>query len=381
MGGSSGCYHLRQRVDWYHCFSLDFIQLASEAPQSKNLSTCKHSALSLTKPQRDVEDPSFPRSVQERIHLLSQSASAVRTKPFHLPKPTSFGVYLGPLDTLAAEEEVQILAQWDAVVLDYSEQGILDAVSNDGQALGPHIIARLDLLQMLTTSPTSHETDMLRAVYIVSKIAREALRQPDQARYFTGVLVAGWHERLSILMLNGIAKLLSAYGLDVFLEIGPPDYLTDVDKLNLKMFAGVVVRNGTILSTGERRDFFGMDKMKSTTKAFVSESCMRPFTVMMWDTVDDDVELSHAVARRAHMWCSYHGAVPFVTRQESLMDISQVHLCEEPLAAFQWLKDRKVMALHEKFRTTRTVSSFKSMDCLYGGFTDFLSYPLNFLVS
>jgi hypothetical protein len=213
------------------------------------------------------------------------------------------------------------------------------------------------LVEILDFSAIDNEIDMLKACYLFFKVIKQALRQPDQKRYFTGVLVAGWRERLSIPMLHALAKLCSASGLDVFLEIGPPDYLDEVEKLNLRLFAGVVVRNGTILQNGERRDFFAMDKMKSTTKAFVSESCMRPFSVMMWDTVDDDVDLSHAVARRAHMWCSYHGAVPFLARQGAMKDFSLVRSCEEPLAAFQWLKDRKVMAVHDKFRSTRVVST------------------------
>lgn len=302
-----------------------------------------------------MDNPALPRSVQERIQLLSQSASATYPKQTLPSGPTSFGVYLGHINTPVTEVEEQILSQWDAIVLDYCEPGVLDAINDETLALGPHIIARLDLLQVLNFSATTSEVDMLRAVYLTSKIIRQTLRQPDQRRYFTGVLVAGWRERLSTQMLNGLAKLLSAYGLDVFLEIGPPNFLDSVDKPNLKLFAGVVVRNGTILRNGERRDFFEMDKMKTTTKAFVSESCMRPFTVMMWDTVEDDVDLSHAVARRSHMWCSYHGAIPFITRQGALTDMSQVRSCEEPLAAFQWLKNRKVMAVHEKFRTTRIV--------------------------
>ena len=255
-----------------------------------------------------------------------------------------------------SEEEERNLSQWDTVVLDHCEPGVLEAVGDDSVPLGPHIIARVDFLQVLNFQAMDNEVDMLRAVYHVSKVIQTTLRKPDQRRYFTGVLLAGWRERLSTPVLEGLAKLFTAHGLDIFLEIGPPNFLDGLKNFSLKQFAGVVVRNGTILENGERRDFFDMDKMKGTTKAFVSESCMRPFTVMMWDTVDNGVDLSHAVARRAHMWCSYHGALFFSARQAALTDMSLVEPCEEPLAAFQWLKSRKVMAIHEKFRSTRIVS-------------------------
>ncbi|KAF2868581.1 hypothetical protein BDV95DRAFT_578761 [Massariosphaeria phaeospora] len=304
----------------------------------------------------NVDRSVLPRSVQERIHLLCKGANAVRTQQPLPSKPTSFGVYLGLLNNPVTEEEEQLLSRWEAVVLDYCEPGVLDAVNNKSVALGPHIIARLDLQHVMDFLALDNEVEMLRAVYLISKVTRQTLRQPNQRRYFTGVLVAGWRERVSTPLLHGLAKLWAAHGLDVFLEVGPPDYLDKGGKLNLNLFAGVVVRNGTILENGERRDFFAMDKMKSTTKAFVSQACLGPFITMMWDTVDDTVDLSHAVARRAHMWCNYHGAIPFITRQSALTDLTEVRSCEEPLAAFQWLKDRKVMSIHEKFRTTRKLS-------------------------
>jgi hypothetical protein len=297
----------------------------------------------------------LPRNVEERIHLLSRMARDCR-KTCDLPaKPTKFGVYLGFLNDPVTEDEARILSQWDAVVLDYCEPGILDAVSNGTIALGPHIIARLDLLEILRGKARDTEIDLSKVVYIISRIVRQTLRQPDKKRYFTGVLVAGWRERISIPLLHGLTKLLSAYGLEVFLEIPPPDFLHDIEKLEINLFSGVVVRNGTILPTGERRDFFSMEKMKTTTKAFVSQSCQRPFITFMWDTINDQTSLSHAVVRRAHMWCSYHGAIPYFVRNRALTSIFDIRIREEPLAAFQWLKDRRVMDVHEKYRSSRMV--------------------------
>ena len=239
--------------------------------------------------------------------------------------------------------------------MDYCEPGVLEAVSGGVVPLGPHIIARLDLLQIINFAAMDTELDMSRTVYILSWIMQQTLRQPDKRRYFTGVLIAGWRERISTPLLNGLAKLLSAYGLDVYLEVGPPDFLDGIDKLDFRLLAGVIVRNGTIMPNGERRDFFEMDKMKTTTKAFVSQACQRPFITMMWDTINDDANISHAVVRRAHMWCKYHGAIPYFTTQRALINVQEIRSCEEPLAAFQWLKTRKVMTVHERYRGTRIV--------------------------
>jgi hypothetical protein len=242
------------------------------------------------------------------------------------------------------------------VVLDPGQPGILEAISDESIALGPHIITRLDLSKIIPSVAKDSEIDMLKAVHLVSVFLDDSLRRPKQRRYCTGVLVAEWRDRTCIRMLNALAKLFRSYGLDVYLEVAGPDFLHDIGKLNFKFFAGMVLRNGTIMENGERRDYFAMDKMKTTTKAFVSQACLRPFLTMMWDTIDDEADLSHAVTRRAHMWCSYHGAIPYFVRRCALTETTEVRSCEEPLAAFQWLKDRRVMNVHEKFRTTRVVS-------------------------
>jgi hypothetical protein len=260
-------------------------------------------------------------------------------------------VYLGSLSNPVTEEEVQVLSQWDAIILDHNKDGVLEAVGDESIPIGPHIIARLDLAQMISSVVMNNELDMSRIVYVVSWTIQQTLLQPDKSRYFTAVLIAGWRERISPPLFKGLASLFSAHGLEVYLEVAGPDFLDGEEQLDINMFAGMVVRNGTVRENGERRDFFGMDNMKSTTKSFVSQACQRPFVTMMWDTIDDDASLSHAVVR------SYHGAIPYLTRQRALTNVLEICSYAEPLAAFQWLKDRRVMEVHEKYRAARIVSS------------------------
>ena len=111
--------------------------------------------------------------MQERIHLLSASATPIRPKHSLPTKPASFGVYLGHLNTPIAHKESQLLSRWDAVVLNYCEPGVLEAVNDESVPFGSHIIARLDLLQVLKFAALDNEVDMLRAVYLVSKIIRQ----------------------------------------------------------------------------------------------------------------------------------------------------------------------------------------------------------------
>ena len=173
---------------------------------------------------------------------------------------------------------------------------------------------------------------------------------------FTGILLAGWEKRISAAVLNEIIRFLTILGLGVYLEISPPNFLEDVDAPDFRLLAGVVVRNGTILPNGERRDFFQMEKMKSTVKEFVTQSCLRQFTVMMWETVEEGVTVSNAVAKRSFSWSSYYGALAWIGTKSALHDPALACACQEPLPAFQWLKEAEVMSVHDKFRSTSHVS-------------------------
>jgi hypothetical protein len=139
------------------------------------------------------------------------------------------------------------------------------------------------------------------------------------------------------------------------LEIVPPHFLEDMEMPDLQLFSGVIIRNGTVLPNGEVRDFFQMEKLKSTVREFVGQSCLRPFTVMMWDTVDDRIEVSHAVVKRSYAWCGYHGALVWIGSDASVTNAAANIPVLEPLAAFQWLKDQKVMKIHDAYRTNRLV--------------------------
>jgi hypothetical protein len=201
------------------------------------------------------------------------------------------------------------------------------------------------------------ESALLHGVDVISQKLNDVFEQTNGCRHLRGILLAEWRERLPVSMLDLVAKLISSHDLEVYLQVDPPEFLEGDGSPTLSLFSGLVVRNATILPNGELRDFFQMEKMKSTTKAFVSESCNRRFLVMMMETVDDDVHLSHAVLRRCYMWCGYHGALPWIGRDAYITDATKSGSFAEPLAAFQWLKDRKVMDVHDVFRKTKNVST------------------------
>jgi hypothetical protein len=211
---------------------------------------------------------------------------------------------------------------------------------------------------MLSLDSKGSETPMLRSLeriigFIENMISRN--RRHKKATVITGVVFAGWHNMMSTALLNTFAMYVSKLGLNSYLEVVPPHFLESIRRPNFSLFAGVIIRNGTILPNGEVRDFFQMDKMQSTVREFVSQSCLRQFTVMMWDPVDDRIEVSHAVVKRSYQWCGYHGALIWIGSDASISQSSANIPVSEPLAAFQWLKDQRVMKIHEIYRKNRLV--------------------------
>jgi hypothetical protein len=290
-----------------------------------------------------------------------------------LPKPTSFGVYLGILHNPPTDEEDRLLNQYDLLVVDPSQAGVLDALAQTELEFSPHVVGRLDLFQMLNSESLGSENKMLRSLERVLVAVDGLFQHPGAQRAFTGLLLAGWHSHLPTTMLNALAKCLSELGFDVYLEIVPPHFLEGPSLPDLANFAGVIIKNGTILPNGEVRDYFQMEKMRSATKAFVAQSCLRSFTVMIWDTIDERVEVSHAVVKRSFNWSGYHGAITWIGSEASITHAESNVPVLEPLAAFHWLKDQKVMKFHEVYRKNRQVRIVLFFHEIYSA--DLTSFP------
>lgn len=234
------------------------------------------------------------------------------------------------------------------------------------QSISPHAVGKLDLYQILGAGSCSSEEETIRSIERVLVTVSNLFQHPGAQRSFTGFLLSGWHD-IPTVVLDALARSLGDLGLDLYLEILPPHFLDGPSKPDLQFYAGVLVKNGTTLPNGEVRDYFQMERMRSTTKSFVSQSCLRPFTVMVWDTVDDRIEVSHAVVKRAYGWCGYHGAIVWVGPEAAATNAEANQPILEPLAAFHWLKEQKVMAIHAKFRSSRKVcTSIDLIACKHG---------------
>lgn len=167
---------------------------------------------------------------------------------------------------------------------------------------------------------------------------------------FTGILLTEWEDQFPASIFNATLALLDELGLEIYLETSGPDFLKDGDVLQTDCIAGLVIRNASIMPNGEKRDYFQMEKLRPTIKAFVSEACLRDFTVMSWETIDDDAVLRNAVVKRGLQWCSFYSTIAWIGTKSALRDASKNVPRKDPLGAFGWLKNADLMKCHDIWR-------------------------------
>ncbi|KAL2829743.1 hypothetical protein BDW59DRAFT_158914 [Aspergillus cavernicola] len=277
--------------------------------------------------------------VSARIDELSNRHSSLANPPSVPQKPSSVGVYLGPFDEPLTEDSRRSLAQWDMLIVDPFQPGVIHAISS---AEGKQVLGRLDLQDVSSKSDSALET--------IDKVDR-ALADAFETSSCTGILFANWEGKLTPECWTRLLQAVKGLGLSIFLEVAPPDFLEDRKALQNDVISGLVIRNASILPNGKKRDYFQLQNMKATIKAFVSEACMRDFVVVAWETIDDDALLSNAVVRRSLQWCNFYSAIPWIGREAALENVTLNTKLPDPLSSFGWLKDPEIMNAHDCWRS------------------------------
>jgi hypothetical protein len=121
----------------------------------------------------------------------------------------------------------------------------------------------------------------------------------------------------------------------------------------------MVFLNGSILANGDRRDYFDLLPMKRALEIVTAQSCLREFSVLMCELVDDDAKLTNAVVKRSFTWCSYYGAVAWIGRKSALTNASRNISVRAPDGGFDWMKREKVVDIHDTWRLNSKVPNLK----------------------
>ncbi|OJJ48200.1 hypothetical protein ASPZODRAFT_14349 [Penicilliopsis zonata CBS 506.65] len=279
-------------------------------------------------------DRALERLTDQEIALGTSNPSSTIVKK----KPSSFGVYLGSFNVPPTEDQLRLLTRWDLLIVDPLQVGIRDAASKyDCRQL----LGRINLTPVLSQRDPTLEA--------IDKIERTLVGFDNTV--ISGVLLAGWQAVFGHDVLSRVLKALNTLGLAVYLEAEPPEFLTDRKVLQTNHIAGLVIRNASIMSDGQKRDYFQLNTLQRTIKAFVSEACVRDFVVMAWETVGDEVHIPTAIVRRSFQWCTFYSMIVWIGTESALHDAALNLPIAEPLSAFSWLKESDVMKAHEIWRT------------------------------
>jgi len=292
------------------------------------------------------------------------------TKQLPLKKTTSeglksFGVFLGGFANTPTATQAGLLSQWDVLVLNPLQEGVLNALSTC-QPTSTHTLGRLDVQMLSKSDYSSNSDEVIRSLGIVAQtLATYFKNQQGEQSPFTGVLLADCHAHFQPAVLNEIAKYVNGLGLDLWLELSPPAYLSERQAcdINMKLIRGIVYRNGTIRRDGDRQNYFQMAEMRTVMRAVAAKRVSHGPPIIMWETVEDGMKLQYAVVQRTFNWCRYNSALCWIVHDVALIDEEAAATQAKPLGALMWLKDEDIMKAHDVWRSNDQVSSSTGNSC------------------
>ena len=294
-----------------------------------------------------------PKDVRRHIQNLADKTPALRLQHGTAKEPRAFGVFLGDFAQPPAESEAHLLSKWDVIVLDPLRSGVLDAAS---QSTSSQVLARLDADALLASSDFANQKDDIRSFSVVAQALTSHLKFHDERwSPFTGVLLANWQTRVKPIVFNQLLGYLHGCNLDVYLEVSPPAFLSasECSEIDMQPLRGIICRNGTISTDGDRCNYYQMEGMRRVQRALGKHASMGGHTFLMWETIDDAAELTHAVVKRSYNWCRFNSTISWIGPSAALTnaDVAASQTVPgEPLGSLMWLKSNEMIAAQEIWR-------------------------------
>lgn len=273
----------------------------------------------------------------------------------------SFGVFLGGFDNPITAAQQRLLSQWEVFVVDPLQDGVADALETC-HSTSKHVVARIDIHALVDSDLGVKACDVIKTINLLNQTIESLVRDGMQGNHaYSGVLLAGFREHFQPAVMNALAMYIKDLGLDLWLELSSPEYLTEDEArtIEMKHIKGIVYRSGTIRPDGDRQNYFQMEAMRTVMRAVAGQRVARPPSLIMWETVDDDQEMQFAVVMRTYNWCTYNSALCWVGHASALRDaeVSRTRsITSKPLGALMWLKNESNMNAHDLWRGNDKVS-------------------------
>ncbi|KAF2667969.1 glycosyl transferase [Microthyrium microscopicum] len=310
---------------------------------------------------------SVPPAVAAYIDELKRFVKPLRqVREKASQNPKTFGAFLGGMSSPPTAHEGSLLSNWDMIVLDPRQAGVLDAATY--QCTSAHILGRLDVRTLMGSDRSSNPAEINQCLGAISQALTNNFRRAGETdSKFTGVLLANWTNHFTPIICNRLIDYILALGFEVYLEISPPAFLNEeqVQELNMSLVRGVVCYNGTILPDGERRNYFEMVPMMPALRAMAGQAVIRDACIMMLEALDDNAEVRHAVVKRSYDWCRFKSAISWIGPNSALTNAEIAYrktVVGEPMGAMMWLKEDINQKLHETWRLNDTISQHPTSD-------------------
>ncbi|TWU71439.1 hypothetical protein ED733_002723 [Metarhizium rileyi] len=296
----------------------------------------------------------------------------------------SFGVFLGSFASIPSISQRRLLSQWDLLVVDPAQDGVANALATC-EPTSRHILGRVDvhlLAKPYGLGERSRDSrDVIKILAIITRVLDSHLLGSGQGgSKYHGVLLAGFRKYFQPAVMNELAKYINGLGLDLWLELSYPEYLTEEEAraIDMKHIKGLVYRNGTIRPDGDRQNFFQMEAMRTAMRAVAGQRVAHGPALVMWETVDNEEEMQFAVVMRAYNWCTYNSALCWIGHADALMDAESANtrsIMAKPLGALMWLKNEANMSAHGAWRANNNISPTSTrQDAIYDSICKFLPH-------
>lgn len=245
--------------------------------------------------------------------------------------------------------------------MDPFKTGVASAAAS--KCTASHILGRLDVENLVHDQGATGNKGMVKTFHTVC----QTLVASFQLSSFTAVLLVNWSSQFPPVVFNELIRYANTLGLDVYLEIAAPTFLTEEKcrEIDLSVIKGIVCRNGSILPDGSHRNYFQMIEMRRALRALKVQTRMGASNIMFWETIDDDVELKHCVIKRSFIWCKFNSVIAWIGPRAALMDekiAMRKTVQGEPLGAMMWLKSDNVVKVQDLWRNNNKVRGLQNAE-------------------
>lgn len=286
-----------------------------------------------------------------RVARVLRNAKDTKGKKFTTGE--SFGVFLGDLDEsrVSHPQLIKIASCWDFLVLNAKAVGLGRILNVSDSTFR---LARFDIATMpgVTRMNRDDENEVVVKGEINQANAEVAvgdilstLEGLGGSNRFTGIVIAGWEDFLSASAVNALVNMFQ--DTSVYVEAMPPHFIQESSRASLQLCnaAGLIIKNGSMMPTATRRDFFKSLHVNAAIRMACKQTIVRQdFLLAMYNPFEGAVVAPNAELIRCERWCNYYSIKYWNGPEAAMYDANFFEGKNKvPLQALDYLKKEQLM--------------------------------------